>query len=722
MCLVQKSLSAGALTMLLTMLSVTAVRSAEATAKSSRLSYPTAPRADQVDKYHGVAVEDPYRWLEDLGSDETRAWVEAENKLTASILDEVPAREAIRRRLTTLWNYPRYGVPIKRGGRYFYSKNNGLQNQSVIYWATRLHAEPKVLIDPNALSPDGTIAITNYQISDNGQFMAYGLATAGSDWQEWHVRDVASGKELADKLEWIKFSSASWTPDNKGFFYSRYDEPTEETKLVGTNYYPKVYYHRIGTLQTEDRLVYERRDQKEWGFDAEASEDGRYVIISVRQGSDPNSAIFYQRLDDPKLQTVELLANFDAQYVYLGNEGSVFWFRTDLDAPSGRVIAIDVEKPERANWRELIGESESLLEEASVVGDRFCLSYLKDAHSQVKVFDLTGRWQSDIALPGLGTAFGFDGRRKDQETFYAFTGFTAPTTIYRYELASRQSEVYQRPKVDFNPDDFETRQVFYTSRDGTRVPMFISHRKGLKLDGRNPTLLNGYGGFNVSLTPYFSVSNLVWMELGGVYAVPNLRGGGEYGREWHQSGTKLRKQNVFDDFIAAAEWLIAQKYTSPEKLAISGRSNGGLLVGACLTQRPELFGAALPGVGVLDMLRFHKFTIGWAWMSDYGSADNPEEFAALRAYSPLHNITPSKHYPSTLITTADHDDRVVPGHSYKFAAALQAAQSGPAPILIRIETKAGHGAGKPITKLIENATDQLTFLVFALKVDMPANH
>ena len=705
----------------LSMIFTSALFAAESDSKKEKIAYPEARRADQVDDYHGVKIEDPYRWLEELDTDETRAWVEAENKLTASVLSQVSERDAIGERLTKLWDFARYGIPHQRGGRYFFSKNDGLQNQAVIYWATSLDAEPKILLDPNKLSADGTVAISDYEISDNGQLMAYGVSTAGSDWEEWRVRDVESAEDQPDVLKWVKFSSAAWMPDSTGFYYSRYDEPSEETKLVGANYFQKVYYHRLGTPQSEDRLIYDRPDQKEWGFHASPTEDGQYLIISVRRGTDPKNAFFYRPLKDADGKFIELLPDFDAQYQFLGNEGSLFWFKTDLDAPRNCVIAIDVEKPERAEWRELIPQSDALLQHASAVGDLFLLTYLKDAHSEVKRFDLQGKWQSDIALPGLGTASGFGGRREDRETFYAFTSYTTPGTIYRYDLASGKTELFRRPDVDFDPTKYETKQVFYTSRDGTRVPMFISSKKGLKLDGQNPTLLYGYGGFNISLTPSFSVTNLVWMEMGGVLAIPNLRGGGEYGREWHEAGTKLRKQNVFDDFIAAAEWLISEKYTSSSKLAISGRSNGGLLVGACLTQRPDLFGAALPGVGVMDMLRFHKFTIGWAWMSDYGSADNADEFAALRAYSPLHNVKPSTHYPPTLVTTADHDDRVVPGHSYKFAAALQAAQGGPAPVLIRIETRAGHGAGKPTTKIIEDATDQLAFLVYALKISNAFN-
>jgi prolyl oligopeptidase len=688
-------------------------------AKPARLEYPKARRGDQVDEYHGVEVPDPYRWLEDPDSKETRAWIEAENKLTFSYLEQIPQRGPIEKRLTKLWNYEKHGTPSQHGGRYFYTRNDGLQNQSVLYWAPSLDAEPQLLLDPNALSGEGTVALSGTAISDDGKLLAYGLASAGSDWQEWRVRDVESGKDLDDHLKWVKFSGASWTPDNEGFFYSRYDEPAADEQLTAQNYYQKLYYHRLGTSQAEDRLIYDRPDEKEWGFDGTVTEDGRYLVITVRRGTERKFNIFYLDLKTPDAKVVELLTGFEARYDFLGNNGDEFWLRTDLDAPRNRIVAVDLARPDRDQWTEIVPEAKDVLEEAHVVGDRFFASYLTDAHSRIRMFDLKGEALGDVELPELGTAAGFDGRRDDRETFYAFTSFTVPATIYRFDLERNESRVFRRPKVDFDPGRYETRQVFYASKDGTRVPMFITARKGLKLDGGNPTYLYGYGGFDISLTPSFSVGRIVWLEMGGVFAMPNLRGGGEYGRAWHEAGMKQNKQNVFDDFIAAAEWLIDQDYTSPEKLAISGRSNGGLLVGACLTQRPELFGAALPAVGVMDMLRFHKFTIGWAWVSDYGSAENPDEFKALRAYSPLQNIKPGVKYPPTLVTTADHDDRVVPAHSFKFAATLQAAQAGPAPILIRIETSAGHGAGTPTSKLIEELADSYSFLVKALGMHTP---
>jgi prolyl oligopeptidase len=700
-------------------LAITLAPTAAQTAK--KLVYPESKKVDQMDDYHGVKVADPYRWLEDLDSADTRAWVEAQNKLTFAYLNEIPARPQIKQRLTKLWNYERYSLPQKQGSRYFFSKNNGLQNQSVLYTTTALDAAPRVLLDPNTLSTDGTVALSGIAVSDDGSRLAYGIAQAGSDWQEWHVRDVETAKDLPDVVRWVKFSGASWTKDGKGFFYSRYDEPKAGNKMTNANYFHKLYYHRLGTSQSDDVLVYERPDQKEWNINGAVTDDGRYLIISTTQGTDRRNRVFYKDLAAKDAPVVPLLDQGDASYQFIDNDGATFWLRTDRDAPRGRVIAVNLSHPQPGDWRKVVGQAAETLESANVVGNLLVTRYLKDAQTQVKVYDLKGKLVREVKLPGIGTATGFGGKRTDQETFYGFTSYTTPATIYRYDMRSGRSTVFRAPKVDFDPADYESKQVFYTSKDGTRVPMIITYKKGLKLDGQNPTLLYGYGGFNIPLTPAFSVGNLVWMEMGGVYAVPNLRGGSEYGEDWHQGGMKLKKQNVFDDFIAAAEWLIANKYTSTPKLAIHGGSNGGLLVGAAMTQRPDLFGATLPAVGVMDMLRFQKFTIGWAWVSDYGSSDNPEEFKALYAYSPLHNIKPGTAYPPTLITTADHDDRVVPSHSFKFAATMQAAQAGPNPILIRIETRAGHGAGKPTSKQIEEIADQWGFLVRALNMNVATN-
>ncbi len=684
---------------------------------ASTLKYPVAKTVNQVDDYHGTKVADPYRWLEDTDSPDTKTWVEEENKLTFSYLEHIPQRVAIKDRLTKLWNFERFTTPGKHGPRYFYSKNNGLQNQNVLYWVDSLTAEPKLLLDPNTLSADGTVALSGAAFTDDGKLMAYGLSAAGSDWQEWHVRDVATGKDLLDTIKWVKFSGASWTHDGSGFFYSRYDEPNQATMMKEANYFQKLYFHKLGTPQSEDVLVYERPDNKLLGFGGTVTDDGRYLVISVWQGTDRKNRVYYKDLAEKDSKVVKLLDDFDASYGFIDNDGAIFFFRSDLDASRGKVIAIDTRHPERAHWKTIIPEAKEALQGVNIVGDQFFATYLKDAASQVRVFDINGKFLHNVELPGIGTVSGFGGKRTDKETFYQFTSFTTPATIYRYDVPAAKSTLFRQPKVDFNPAAYETKEIFYTSKDGTRVPMFITYKKGIKLDGTNPTYLYGYGGFNASMTPSFSVPNLVWMEMGGVYAQACLRGGGEYGEEWHQAGMKLNKQNVFDDFISAAEWLIANKYTSTPKLAIGGRSNGGLLVGAALTQRPDLFGATLPGVGVMDMLRFHKFTIGWGWVSDYGSSDDPQQFKAIYKYSPLHNLRPGTKYPPTFIVTADHDDRVVPGHSFKFAATMQADQAGAAPVLIRVETRAGHGGGKPIAKQIEEVTDQWAFLVKELNMN-----
>ncbi len=687
------------------------------------IRYPVSKMVDVVDEYHGVKVPDPYRWLEDLDAPDTRAWIEEQNRLTFGYLEAIPGREAIRKRLTQLWDYERFSAPVKRGGRYFFFRNDGLQNQAVLLVAAAVDAEPRVLLDPNKLSTDGTVALSGWDVTDDGRRLAYGLSTAGSDWVEYRVRDVDTGEDLPDHLKWVKFSQPSWTKDGRGFYYSRYDEPADPAKLQTANYFQKLYYHRLGTPQAEDRLVYHRPDQKEWGFHGRVSDDGRYLIITVTQGTERRNRLYYADLTAGRDEIVRLLDDFDAGYRFIDNDGPVFWLLTDAGAPRGRVIAIDVRNPGREHWREVIPQADDTLEDVGVVGDRFVATYLQDAHSRIRVFDFGGRPVRDVDLPGLGSAGGFAGRRGDPETFYAFTSFSTPSTIYRYDVRTGESTIFREPRVEFDPRDYETRQVFYASKDGTRVPMFIAHRKGLRPDGNAPTYLYGYGGFNISLTPSFSVSRLVWMEMGGIFAMANLRGGGEYGNAWHDGGRLKNKQNTFDDFIAAAEWLIANGYTRPKRIAIVGGSNGGLLVGACMTQRPELFGAAMPAVGVMDMLRYDRYTIGWAWASDYGRPSDPEMFRVLRAYSPLHNLRPGTHYPATLITTADHDDRVVPSHSFKFAAALQAAQGGPGPVLIRIETRAGHGAGKPTTKQIDEVTDQLAFLtrVFGMAVRLPGS-
>jgi prolyl oligopeptidase len=686
-------------------------------ATGTPLAYPVAKKVAQTDNYHGTVVADPYRWLEDANSADTHAWVEAENKVTQAYLAQIPQRDAIRKRLTELWNYERYSVPFKEGGRYFFSRNDGLQNQSVLYTMKSLSEPPRMLLDPNTLAADGTVALAGVAVSPDGKLLAYSTAASGSDWNEIRARDVDSGRDLEDRIQWVKFSSTAWTHDGKGFFYSRYDAPKEATKLADVNYFQKLYFHKLGTPQGADVLVYDRPDEKEWGFQAETTDDGRYLLIQATKGTAHKYRIFYKDLGKPDGKVVPLIDNFEAGYDFIDNVGSVFYFATDRNAPRKRIIAIDLNKPQEANWKTVVPEGAQTLVSAHMVDNQLVSEYLADARSVVRVTDLEGKPVREIALPGIGSVSGFGGKRGDTETFFAFTGFTTPTTIYRLDMKSGASAVFRRPKVAFKPADYETRQQFYTSRDGTRVPMFIVSKKGLKLDGQNPTYLYGYGGFDISMTPGFSPANLAWMEMGGVYVVANLRGGGEYGEAWHEAGTKLKKQNVFDDFIGAAEWLVNNKVTSPAKLAIGGGSNGGLLVGAAMTQRPELFAAAIPQVGVMDMLRFHKFTIGWAWTSDYGSSENPEEFRALVKYSPLHNLKPGTCYPATMVTTADHDDRVVPAHSFKFAATAQADQAGGNPIIIRIDTRAGHGAGKPTSKQIEEVADRWGFLVKALKMD-----
>jgi prolyl oligopeptidase len=740
--------------------------------------YPNTRRIEQVDTYFGVKVPDPYRWLEaDIrGSKEVADWAAEENKVTFSYLDRISEREKIHRRLTECWNFAQYSVAFKAGGRYYYLKNDGLQNQAVLYVLDTLEAAPRVLLDPNAWSKDGTIALGGLGFSDDGRYAAYSRAEAGSDWSRWHVLEIASGKVLSDELRWTKFSRASWSKDGKGFFYSRYEEPKRGAEFQALNFNNRVCYHRVGTPQAADELVYFRPEHPDWQYDAEASEDGHWLVIATHLGTDDRCRVTVRDLsaekgDSPHLcaapfgpfrqmgtvpffhaaKPIELVDNFQHEYDFLGNEGSVLYFKTDLDAPRRRLVAIDLNGPplppgegqgvrgtaKNAShsaspsprpspggrgglvFKEIIPQAAETLVAAQFVGNCFIVTYLADVRPRVRIFSQAGRFDREVDLPGIGAVAGFHGKQTDRETFYTFSSFNRPATVYHYNLASGASRVFRQPELKFRPDDYEVRQVFYRSKDGTRVPMFIAHKKGLRLDGARPTLLYGYGGFNISLLPVFSVGRLVWMEMGGVYAQPNLRGGGEYGEAWHKAGIKLKKQNVFDDFIAAAEWLVANHYTRPGRLAIQGGSNGGLLVGAVMTQRPELFGACLPAVGVMDMLRFQKFTEGRTWVDDYGSSDDRREFKALLAYSPYHNIRPGTCYPATLVTTADTDDRVVPGHSFKFIAALQAAQGCPKPVLIRIATRAGHGMGKPTGKRIAEITDEWAFLVKNLGMTVP---
>ena len=679
--------------------------------------YPETRKVEQVDDYHGTEIADPYRWLEDPDSENTEAWVDSQNEVTQAFFETIQSRESIRERLGELWNYAKFGLPEKRAGRYFYEANDGLQNQASLYVSEGLEAKGRLLLDPNELAEDGTVDLASWEVSPNGKLVALAFASAGSDWREWRVLDVGSGEMLEDHVLWSKFSGASWAEDSSGFYYSRYAEPGEGETFTAANYFHKVYYHQVGTAQAADRLIYERSDEKEWGFDAQVTDDGRYLAMTVWKGTLSQNQFFYLDLEGSG-GVVELLTGFEAEYLFIGNEGSKFYFLTDQQAPMRRLIAIDVERPEPENWQEVVPEAEVVAQSVNLVGSHFLISYLKDAQSVVKVYGLDGGWIRDVQFPGIGSASGFAGRPDDSETFYSFQNFTTPSTIFQYNAETGKSQVFKQAEVAFDPSQFETRQVFYESKDGTRVPMFITVKKGLKLDGDRPTLLYGYGGFDISITPRFSVTNLAWVERGGVYAVANLRGGGEYGREWHEGGMLDKKQNVFDDFIAAAEWLIEHDYTCPKKLGIYGRSNGGLLVGAVMCQRPDLFAAAVPGVGVMDMLRFHRFTIGYAWTSEYGCSDDAEQFKTLVAYSPVHNLKSGTRYPATMVMTADHDDRVVPAHSHKFAATLQDCQAddGP-PCLIRIETSGGHGAGKPTAMPIAESTDLLAFLSKALGVD-----
>jgi len=696
---------------------------ASASAALPRHAYPKAPTSDAAEVYHGTRVADPYRPLEDPDSPETRRWIEAENRVTEGWLAAVPERPKLRERLTQLWNYERCSAPFAEGSSYFFEKNDGLQNQAVLCVLPKAGGTPRVLLDPNALSPDGTLALAGYAVSHDGTRLAYGLSAAGSDWTEWRVLDVATGKETGDLLSWVKFSGAAWTKDGKGFYYSRYDapKPGEERNAVNKN--QKLFYHRLGTPQSEDLLVYERPDDPELGFGATVSDDGRYLVVGLWKGTDRRNRVHVRDLSRPGAPFVKLFDDFDARYEVVDNVGTLFYVSTDRDAPRGRVVTVDLEAFEKALaadpkakpvLRDVVPQSPDTISAVRILADRLVVVFMKDAAEEARIYSLAGKPERPIPLPTLGLLGGFTGKRTDGETFYTFTSFTHPTAVFRYDFASGTSSVFRKPKVDFDAAAFETKRVFYTGKDGTRIPMFLVRRTGMKADGTNPTYLYGYGGFNAALGPSFSAGRIAWLERGGLYAQPSIRGGSEYGEEWHEAGMLAKKQNVFDDFIAAAEWLVANGWTAPARLGIVGGSNGGLLVGAVLNQRPDLFGAAVPAVGVMDMLRFHKFTIGWAWVSEYGSPDDPEAFEWIYPYSPLHNIRTGGKYPAVLAVTADHDDRVVPAHSFKYTAALQAAQGGDAPILIRIETKAGHGAGKPTAKQIEEAADVQAFLLKAL--------
>jgi prolyl oligopeptidase len=708
----------------LALLSVSGCARDDGETAEPRIDHPETLRVEHTDRYHGITVADPYRWLEEdvRESERVRQWVEAQNEITFGYLASIPQREAIEARLTELWDYERFGLPAKEGGRYYYSYNDGLMNQEVIYTQETLDAPARLLIDPNAWSEDGTVALAGFYPSPDGQHVAYLVQDAGSDWNTARVLDVSSGEQLGDNLQWLKFTGLAWAKDGSGFYYSRYPAPDASEKYQTLNLNQAVYFHELGTAQGDDELVYRNREHPEWNYSATVTDDGRFLVITVWVGTDSRYQILYQDLTADGSRPVMLIERFEHDYSFVGNIGNELYFRTDKAAPLGKLIAIDVSVPASDNVRQVVAESNDVLTSASLVGSRIIGHYMQDARSVVQTFDTQGNLLGGIELPGPGTAWGFGGKLDEPETFFKFESFNMPERIFRLDVETGEMEVFRQAEVDFVPEEYVVEQVFYESKDGTRVPMFITHRKDVTPDGERPTLLYGYGGFNISLTPSFSVTRLAWMEMGGVYAVANLRGGGEYGEAWHEAGTKLKKQNVFDDFIAAAEYLVDEGYTNPERLAIFGGSNGGLLVGAVTNQRPELFRAVIASAGVMDMLRFHEFTAGRYWVDDYGSAEDPEEFQALFAYSPYHNVRPGTKYPAVLVTTADTDDRVVPAHSFKYTAALQAAQAGPAPVLIRIETRAGHGAGTPTTKQIEAYADRWAFLVENLGMQVPERY
>lgn len=682
---------------------------------SGPIKYPETRKGDVVDDYFGTRVADPYRWLEDDNAPEVAAWVEAQNKVTFGYLDSISFRPQLKKRLEKLLNYPRYSSPSRRGEYFFFSKNDGLQNQNVHYIQKGLEGEPEVLLDPNKFSADGTSQLGNSALSDSGKYLAYGISEGGSDWRDYYILDVATRKPISDHLEWVKFSGASWVGD-EGFYYNRYPAPESGKKMAGKNEYQKTYYHKVGTAQSEDKLIYEDNEHPLRRQGVGVTEDQRYEILSVSDSSagKKGNSLFFRERGKQATFTPIISDIGDDSYGITDNIGDKFLIETNHGAPNGKVVLYD---PQAKTWKDILPERPEPLQNAGTVGGKLIATYLKDVTTRAYVYGLDGKLENEIQMPGPGSAGGFGGRHDDKFIFYSFTSFNYPPTIFKYDLATRKSTVFRTVDISgFNAPDYEVKQVFYNSKDGTRVPMFITYKKGLKLDGKNPTVLYGYGGFNITTNPAFSALRIALLEQGFVYASANMRGGGEYGEKWHEAGTKLKKQNVFDDFIAAAEYLIAQKYTSPAKLAIQGGSNGGLLVGAVSNQRPELFRAVVEQAGVMDMLRFHKFTIGSAWISDYGSSEqNEAQFKALYAYSPIHNVKAGTKYPATLITTADHDDRVVPAHNFKYAAALQAAQGGDNPILIRIDTKSGHGASST-TKQLEQTTDIYAFLMTSLGV------
>ena len=682
---------------------------ASSAAMAQQMQYPKAAKDGTVDEYFGTKVADPYRWLENDTSAQTAAWVEAENQVTNAFLKKIPFREKLLKRLTQLSNYDTSGAPFKRHGRWYVSKHTGLQNQSVIYQMDRLGGEERVFLDPNTLSTDGTVALKSLTFSNNGRWAAYSISRSGSDWQEFFVIDLQTGQLTQDHIEWAKFSSASWLGD--GFYYSAYDAPEKGKEFSNVNEVQKIYYHKVGTPQSEDVLFYQNPAQPKRFYDVSINKE-ETIMYLYESGAGAGNNLFVRDLRQPNSQFIQMTADMDYQYYPVYNDADKIIIYTNYGAPKARLMVTDLQHPGVSEWKELVGEKEYMLEGADVINGLLYLTYNKDASNHAYVYNLDGQLKHEVKLPSVGSV-GFSGRKDQPECFYSFTSFTQPGTIYRYDVEKNESSLYYAPKVAFNLNDFTSEQVFFQSKDGTRIPMFLTYKKGMKRNGKNPVYLYGYGGFNISLGPSFSSIRIPFLENGGIYAQVNLRGGGEYGEEWHLAGTKMQKQNVFDDFIGAAEWLISEGYTSKEKLAIVGGSNGGLLVGACMTQRPDLFRVAIPQVGVMDMLRYHKFTIGWNWASDYGtSEDSKEMFEYLKGYSPLHNLKPGTAYPATLVTTADHDDRVVPAHSFKFAATLQECHTGPNPVLIRIDTKAGHGGGKPLAKVLEEQADIYGFIMY----------
>ena len=687
---------------------------ANVNAQSGSLSYPSPRKSDVVDNYFGTKVSDPYRWMENDTSAEVNDWVKAENKVTQDYLAKIPYRQAIHDRLTDIWNYTKYTVPIHKGNHYFYYKNNGLQNQSVMYKQDKPDGKSEVFFDPNNLSKDGTVSLGGTYFNKEGTKMGYTISCSGSDWEEIYVLDVNTGKRTTDSIRWAKFTDVAWQGD--GFYYSRFDEPAKGTNgLVAENINQKIYYHKLGDPQSKDVLVYSDPARPKVGLGASTTEDERYMLIYATEGASSGNELFYRKATNFNAPFAKLNSGFEFNFSVIDNVGDKFLVLTDKDAPKYKLVLIHPANPPEKSWQIIIPEKKEVLQAVTQAGGKLFAHYMKDASAFVNQYDMDGKLEHAVALPGYGSVGGFDGKKTDKEVYYSYTSFTYPSTIFKYDIASGKSEVFQKPALKFNPDDYESNQVFYPSKDGTMIPMFIVYKKGIKLDGNNPTLLYGYGGFNISLFPDFSVSRMILLEKGGIYALAILRGGGEYGEDWHKAGMLAKKQNVFDDFIGAEEYLIANKYTSHDKLAIMGRSNGGLLVGACMTQRPDLCKVAFPGVGVLDMLRYHKFTIGYAWASEYGSSDNADQFKYLYAYSPLQNLKETS-YPATMITTADHDDRVVPAHSFKFAATLQEKDRGNNPALIRIDTKAGHGGGKPTAKQIDEWTDIWSFMFYNMGV------